>query len=201
MNNLSHSEKYALELASEKKTPNWLNALPLSRYNFNLKNPNSGMEFMLDMDWNHPTFHSQEHVVNFLTLPTPFTVQRLVTPSWGMTKSDIFLPTSWARFALMLKSSRNISRLQGESFVNNSSTTDEDARIDDKINGLWSLRFSRTFFDVKVFNPHAKSSRRLLEKAYNRESDINRYLYRYMFKSILSTKNDFFEKQFSIWIS
>ena len=34
--NLSDNEKYALELASKKRASNWLNALPLSRYNFNL---------------------------------------------------------------------------------------------------------------------------------------------------------------------
>ena len=33
LNNLSDNEKYALELASEKKASNWLNALPSSRYN------------------------------------------------------------------------------------------------------------------------------------------------------------------------
>ena len=55
---------------------------------------------------------------------------------------------------------------QGENFVNISTTTDEDARLDVKANGLWGSRFSRTFFDVKVFNPHAKTSRRLLKDAY-----------------------------------
>ena len=50
--------------------------------------------------------------------------------------------------------------LQGESLVNNSTTTDE-ARLDIKANGLWGSRFSRAFFDVKIFNPHAKTARKL----------------------------------------
>ena len=57
--------------------------------------------------------------------------------------------------------------LQGERFVNNSTITDEDARLDIKANGLWGSRSSRTFCDVKVFNPHAKTSRRLPKDAYN----------------------------------
>ena len=57
-----------------------------------------------------------------------------------------------------------LQSLQGEKFVNNSTTTDEDARLDVKTNGLWGSRFSRTFFDVKIFNPHAKTSRRLLKE-------------------------------------
>ena len=44
--------------------------------------------------------------------------------------------------------------LEDESFVNNSTTTDEDAQLDVNANGLWGSRFSRTFFDFKVFNCH-----------------------------------------------
>ena len=35
--------------------------------------------------------------------------------------------------------------LQGESFVNDSTTTEDDARLDIKANGLWGSRFSRAF--------------------------------------------------------
>ena len=56
--------------------------------------------------------------------------------------------------------------LQGESCVINSTTTDEEARLDVKTNGFWGSRFRRTFFDVKVFNPHAKNSQRLPKDAY-----------------------------------
>ena len=45
---------------------------------------------------------------------------------------------------------------------NNSTSTDEDARSDVKANGLCGSRVSRTFFDVKVFNPPC----RLLKDAY-----------------------------------
>ena len=36
MNSLDETDKYAIDLASEKGASNWLNALPLNRYNFNL---------------------------------------------------------------------------------------------------------------------------------------------------------------------
>ena len=36
MNSLDETDKYAIDLASEKGSSNWLNALPLNRYNFNL---------------------------------------------------------------------------------------------------------------------------------------------------------------------
>ena len=55
-----------------------------------------------------------------------------------------------------------LQSLQGETFVNSSLRTDEDDRLDVRANGLWGSRFSRTFFVVKVFNPHEKTSRRLV---------------------------------------
>ena len=56
--------------------------------------------------------------------------------------------------------------LQGESVVNNSTTTEDEARLDITANGLWGSRFSRAFFDVKIFNPHAKTSRKLHKDEY-----------------------------------
>ena len=60
-----------------------------------------------------------------------------------------------------------LQSFQGESCVNNSTTTDEDARLDVKAKWLWGSRFIRTFFDVKVFNPHAKTSRKYHESLKN----------------------------------
>ena len=71
-NNLSDSEKYALELAS-KKGASLINSTSI--------NPNFGMGFISDMDRNQLTFHSHVQMVTFLTLPTLFTVQRVDTPT------------------------------------------------------------------------------------------------------------------------
>ena len=45
-----------------------------------------------------------------------------------------------------------LQSLEGKSFHNKTSTTEGDARLDIKANGLWGGRLSRTFFDVKIFN-------------------------------------------------
>ena len=56
--------------------------------------------------------------------------------------------------------------LDGEIILSYSTTTDDDARLDIKANGLWGFRFNRTFFEVKIFNPHAKSSHETIKDAY-----------------------------------
>ena len=56
--------------------------------------------------------------------------------------------------------------LQGESFIHKTTSTDENARQDIKANGLWGSRFSCYFFDVKIFNPIAKSCPKNSVEAY-----------------------------------
>ena len=65
----------------------------------------------------------------------------------------------------------------GEIFSSNSTTTDDDVRLDIKANGLWGSRFNRTFFDVKIFNPHAKSCPKTIKDAYKYHESIKRNKY------------------------
>ena len=67
--------------------------------------------------------------------------------------------------------------LQGESFVNNSTTTEDEARLDIKANGLRGSRVSRAFIDVKIFNAHAKTSRKLHKDAYKYQETLKNSKY------------------------
>ena len=51
----------------------------------------------------------------------------------------------------------HLQPLQGETFALKSTTTDDDARLDIRANGLWESRFNKTYFNVKIFNPLPKS--------------------------------------------
>ena len=50
---------------------------------------------------------------------------------------------------------------ESESFQNKTKTTEDDARLDNKANGLMGDRFSRTFFEVKIFKPMLNSALKL----------------------------------------
>ena len=67
--------------------------------------------------------------------------------------------------------------LEGESFDNKSTTTEDEARLDIKANGLWDTRFSRTFFDVKIFNPLAKSCPKQIKEAYKYHESLKKLKY------------------------
>ena len=73
---------------------------------------------------------------------------------------------------------------QGESFVNNSTTSEDEARLDIKANGLWGSRFTRAFFDVKIFNPHAKTSRKLHKDIYKYHETLKNSKYQQRFLNL-----------------
>ena len=67
--------------------------------------------------------------------------------------------------------------LQGESFIHKTTSTDEHARLDIKANDLWILMFSRYFFEVKIFNPLAKSCPKNSVEAYTYHESLKRLEY------------------------
>ena len=55
--------------------------------------------------------------------------------------------------------------LKDESFVHKTMTTEDEARLDIKANGLWTGS-CRTFFDVKIFDPLARTHLKKVNEAY-----------------------------------
>jgi len=53
----------------------------------------------------------------------------------------------------------DLQPLTGEALTGSSSNTQDGARLDIAANGIWGGRSERTYFDVRVFNPHAPSNR------------------------------------------
>ena len=53
----------------------------------------------------------------------------------------------------------DLQPITGEVLAGASSNAQDGARLDIPANGFWGGRFERTFFDVRVFNPHAPSNR------------------------------------------
>ena len=67
--------------------------------------------------------------------------------------------------------------MEGESFNNKTTTTENDARLDSKANGFWGGRFSRTLYDVKIFNPHAKSCPKTISGAFKYHESVKTLKY------------------------
>ena len=79
--------------------------------------------------------------------------------------------------------------LQGESFIDKTTSTDESARLDVKANGLWESRFSLCFFDVKIFNPLARSCPKNSVEAYKYHESLKSLKYE---QRILDVEKSYF---------
>ena len=66
--------------------------------------------------------------------------------------------------------------LDGETFDRNSIATD-DARLDIKTNVLWGTVFEGTFFDVKIFNPLAKSCPKTMPDSHKYHEELKKLKY------------------------
>ena len=53
----------------------------------------------------------------------------------------------------------DLQPIDGEVLTGSSSNTQDGTRLDIAANGFWGGRFEWTFFDARVFNPHALSNR------------------------------------------
>ena len=174
---LSDSDSYAISLAKEKGASCWLNAMPLKRYNFDLTKSEFRDGIALRYGWDPVKLPS------FCECGEMFSVSHaLHCPKGGFTHirhNDI--RDSFANLLDEVCDNVEIEPclqpLQGETFANRSTTTDDDARLDIKANGLWESRYSKTYFDVKVFNPYARTCSRNIPDSYRQHESSKKLKY------------------------
>ena len=163
---LDENQRYALDLSIEKGASSWLNTLPLKRYHFDLTKTECRDGLALRYGWE--------------PLKTPalcpcgelFSLSHSLQCNKGgytqMRHNEIR-----DTFASVMKEvcydveiEPKLQPLESESFVHKTTTTEDEARLDIKANGLWDSRFCRTFFDVKIFNPLARTCPKNVNEAY-----------------------------------
>ena len=140
---------------------NWLNVLPLTKYGFNLNKS----EFR---DGLHLRYGKEpKRLPKSCPCGEDFTVvHALHCPRGGYTHiRHNEVRDTFAKFmdevCFDVDIEPTLQPMQGESFDNKTTTTEDEARLDIKANGLWGHCFTRYFFDVKIFNPLAKTSKKL----------------------------------------
>ena len=175
-NNLQEM-KYTIQLASEKGASSWLNALPLSKLGFDFTKTEIRDGIALRYTWeakNPPAIcpcgkqFNLTHALHCAKCGYTHLRNNKIREMFANLMDDVCHD---------VQIEPNHQSLDGEVFSSNSTTTDDDAQLDIKGNGLWCSRFNRTFFDVKIFNPHAKSCPKTIKDAYKYHESIKRNKY------------------------
>ena len=169
--------KYTIQLASDKGASSWLNALPLSKHGFDLTKTEFHDGIALRYTWeakNTPAIcpcgkeFSLTHALHCAKGGYTHLRHNQIRDVFANLMDDVCHD---------VQIEPKLQSLDGEIFSSNSTTSDDDSRLDIKANGLWGFRFNRTFFDVKIFNPHAKSCPKTIKDAYKYHESIKRNKY------------------------
>ena len=174
---LNENEIRSLDLSSEKGGSSWSNAMPLKRYHFDLMKTEYRDGIALRYGWEPVKMPSLCACIENFTV-----AHALHCPKGGYTQmGHNERLDSFANFLCDVchdvKIEPHLQPLQGENFPLKSTTTDDDARLDIQANELWESRFNKTYFDVKIFKPLAKSCPESSSEAYTYHESIKRNKY------------------------
>ena len=134
--NIDDNTAYALDLAMEKGASCWLNALPLKKYNFDLSKGNFRDGIALRYGWDPVKMPATCACGENFT-----TSHALHCPKGGYTHmrhNDIrdSIANLLDEVCYDVEVEPCLRSLQGESLANKTTSTDNDARLDIKANGL-----------------------------------------------------------------
>ncbi|XP_064400133.1 uncharacterized protein LOC135346443 [Halichondria panicea] len=155
---LSTTLKRSMDLAQEKGASNWLTSLPIQEFGFALHKGAFRDALSLRYSWQPSGVPSscacgkQFSVDHALSYPKGgFTITRhneirdLTANLLTEICSDVCVEPE-------------LQPVSGEELIGLSANVQDGARLDIACNGFWGGRFERTYLDVRVFNPHAKSN-------------------------------------------
>ena len=153
---LSSSLQRSMMLAQEK---GWMTALPISEFDFTLHKGAFRDALCLRYGW------QPSRIPTNCECGTPFSVEHMLSCPKGGYPSIRHNEIRDLSANLMSEVCNNVSiephlqPITGEHLSGASANTQDGARLDIAANGLWGSRYERTYFDVRVFNPHATSNR------------------------------------------
>eukprot|EP00117_Sycon_ciliatum_P023821 scpid87934/ scgid20159/ len=148
-----------LELASEKGASSWLTCRPLRRYGFVLNKQAFRDSLHLRYGW------IPSGLPSTCACGASFTPEHALSCPIGgypsMRHNDLRdLTASLLKdVAHDVSTEPSLQPITGETLRHRTAISADGARLDVAASGIWGGRFEKTFLDIRVFNPHARSNR------------------------------------------
>ena len=164
------SVQRTVEIASEKGASSWLSALPVAEHGFDLSKAAFRDTVCLQYGWLVP------NVPSTFACGSPFSVgNALQCPTGGfpiLRHNEVrdLIADLMREVTHDVATEPVLQPLSGEVLSDyRSACSDPEARLDIATSGFFGGRFERSFFDIRVFNPHAPSNRGRLSAVYCRQ--------------------------------
>ena len=171
-NHLYHKPCSGPCLAQEKGASSWLTTLPISEFGFSLHKSAFRDALALRYGWQP------------LNVPTTcacgkgFTIDHMLSCARGdfpsIRHNDIrdVTATLVSEVCHDVCTEPHLQPLDGEAFSLRSANANDGARLDIVASGFWGDRFERTYYDVRVFNPHATSNQHPQQQSVYRHHEM-----------------------------
>ena len=149
----------SMDLAQEKGASTWLTSLPIQEFGFALHK--NAFQDALALRYNWQPLRAP----TACTCGTKFSVEHALScpkggfPSIRHNEIRDLTANLLTEVCNDVCIEPDLQPITGEVLAGASSNAQDGARLDIAANGFWGGRFERTFFDVRVFNPHAPSNR------------------------------------------
>ncbi len=175
---LPSSLKQAMALAEEKDSSNWLTALPIEEYEFSLHKGAFHDALALKYSWPPSRLPSSCACSSSFSIEHAFSCPKGGFPSIRHNEIRDMTANLLTEVCSDVCVEPELQPLNGEQMEYATSITQDGARLDIAANGLWGGRHERTFFDVRVFNPHAPSNRNTqLSACYRKHERLKKRAY------------------------
>ena len=166
-----------VELVKDKGSSSWLTTLPLEKYGFHLSKSEFRDAIALRYGWLPERLPSKcvcdetftvEHALSCPRGAFPMIRHNEVRDLTGMLLTEV---------CHNVKLELGLQTLTGEELNCNTANTQDQARVDIAARDFWGNR-QMAFFDVKVFNPFAKSNRKFsLRSSLNHHEKMKKRSY------------------------
>ncbi len=149
-----------MQLAQEKGSSSWLTSLPVEEFGFSLHK--RACQDAIALIYNWPPIQTP----SLCTCGAKFSVKHSLScpkggfPSIRHNEIKDLTANLLTEVCLDVQVEPDLQPLTGEARTGATSNSQDGARLDVAANGFWGGRYQRTYFDVRVFNPHPVSNRR-----------------------------------------
>ena len=182
---LPDSVRKAMDLAEEKGASSWLTSLPIEEFGFALHKGAFQDALALRYGW------QPSHTPSNCACGTKFTTEHALScpkgrfPSIRHNEVRDLTATLLTEICHDVRVEPDLQPITGEVMIGSSSITQDGARLDIVANGFWGGRFEKTYFDVRVFNPHAPSNRQTrLPACYRKHENVKKRAYEQLIREV-----------------
>ena len=165
---LPNTLQRAMDLASEKGASSWLTALPLSEHGFTLHKRAFQDALALRYGWNPINTPTKCDCGKAFSIDHALSCAKGGFPIIRHNEIRDLTATLLTEVCNDVRIEPDLQPITEETLRGATANIKDGARLDISANGVWGGRFEKTYFDVRVFNPHAPSNKGPLTACYNK---------------------------------